>query len=599
MSEYRPPLDDIDFVLNHVAGFPEVAKLDGFQHLDPDTVRGILAEGGRFFAEVMAPLNRIGDQQGSVLEDGEVRTPEGFKEAYAQYVEAGWGGAHIPEEYGGGGLPYTVGIVLQEMFKTANMAFSLCPLLTQAAIEALIQHGDDEQRATYLQKLVTGEWSGTMCLTEPQAGSDVGALTTRAVRQDDGTYRITGTKIFITWGDHDLTENIVHLVLARTPDAAPGTKGISMFLVPKYLVNDDGTLGEKNDIAIVSIEHKLGIHASPTCVVSFGDSGEGAVGYLVGEEQQGMRYMFTMMNTARIGVGVEGLAITERAYQKAADYALERIQGREVGAPPTETTRIVRHPDVRRMLMTMRAYREALRALFYLTARYLDEERHADSAEARQAAGEMVALLTPITKAWATDVGVEMASIGIQIHGGMGYVEETGAAQYYRDIRIAPIYEGTNGIQAIDLVMRKLPMAGGEVAHRLVDAISETAERLQGVSALERFGMHLEDGVEAVDEGIQLILERMGTEPNDALSAATPFLRLFGTVIGGWLMGKAALAAHEQLEAGTGDADFLRRKLATARFYGEQIMPTAYGLIEAVESRSDALFEIPDEGLRV
>ncbi|HLT96659.1 MAG TPA: acyl-CoA dehydrogenase [Acidimicrobiia bacterium] len=599
MSEYRPPLDDIDFVLNHVAGFPEVAKLDGFQHLDPDTVRGILAEGGRFFAEVMAPLNRIGDQQGSVLEDGEVRTPEGFKEAYAQYVEAGWGGAHIPEEYGGGGLPYTVGIVLQEMFKTANMAFSLCPLLTQAAIEALIQHGDDEQRATYLQKLVTGEWSGTMCLTEPQAGSDVGALTTRAVRQDDGTYRITGTKIFITWGDHDLTENIVHLVLARTPDAAPGTKGISMFLVPKYLVNDDGTLGEKNDIAIVSIEHKLGIHASPTCVVSFGDSGEGAVGYLVGEEQQGMRYMFTMMNTARIGVGVEGLAITERAYQKAADYALERIQGREVGAPPTETTRIVRHPDVRRMLMTMRAYREALRALFYLTARYLDEERHADSAEARQAAGEMVALLTPITKAWATDVGVEMASIGIQIHGGMGYVEETGAAQYYRDIRIAPIYEGTNGIQAIDLVMRKLPMAGGEVAHRLVDAISETAERLQGVSALERFGMHLEDGVEAVDEGIQLILERMGTEPNDALSAATPFLRLFGTVIGGWLMGKAALAAHQQLEAGTGDADFLRRKLATARFYGEQIMPTAYGLIEAVESRSDALFEIPDEGLRV
>jgi len=599
MSEYRPPLDDIDFVLNHVAGFPEVAKLDGFQHLDPDTVRGILAEGGRFFAEVMAPLNRIGDQQGSVLEDGEVRTPEGFKEAYAQYVEAGWGGAHIPEEYGGGGLPYTVGIVLQEMFKTANMAFSLCPLLTQAAIEALIQHGDDEQRATYLQKLVTGEWSGTMCLTEPQAGSDVGALTTRAVRQDDGTYRITGTKIFITWGDHDLTENIVHLVLARTPDAAPGTKGISMFLVPKYLVNDDGTLGEKNDIAIVSIEHKLGIHASPTCVVSFGDSGEGAVGYLVGEEQQGMRYMFTMMNTARIGVGVEGLAITERAYQKAADYALERIQGREVGAPPTETTRIVRHPDVRRMLMTMRAYREALRALFYLTARYLDEERHADSAEARQAAGEMVALLTPITKAWATDVGVEMASIGIQIHGGMGYVEETGAAQYYRDIRIAPIYEGTNGIQAIDLVMRKLPMAGGEVAHRLVDAISETAERLQGVSALERFGMHLEDGVEAVDEGIQLILERMGTEPNDALSAATPFLRLFGTVIGGWLMGKAALAAHEQLEAETGDADFLRRKLATARFYGEQIMPTAYGLIEAVESRSDALFEIPDEGLRV
>ena len=598
MSEYRPPLEDIEFTLNHVADLPEVSKLDGFQHLDADTVSGILSEAGRFFAEVIAPLNWIGDQQGSTLdESGQVRTPDGFKEAYRKYVEAGWGGAHVAEEYGGGGLPYTVGIVLQEMFKSANMAFSLCPLLTQAAIEALIQHGDDEQRGIYLEKLVTGEWAGTMCLTEPHAGSDVGALSTKAVRQDDGTYRITGTKIFITWGDQDLTDNIVHLVLARTPDAAPGTKGISMFLVPKFLVNSDGSLGERNDIKIVSLEHKLGIHASPTCVVSFGDSGEGAVGYLVGEEQSGMRYMFTMMNTARIGVGVEGLAITERVYQQAVAYALERLQGREVGAPPTVSTPIVRHPDVRRMLMTIRAYREALRGLLYLTARYVDEERHAESADTREQATEMVALLTPITKAWSTDVGVEMASLGIQVHGGVGYVEETGAAQHYRDVRIAPIYEGTNGIQAIDLVMRKLPMGGGEVVQRLITQIAETAAQLRQSPALEDFSVCLEDGVEAVSEAVEVLLSRLQDRPNDALAGATPFLRLFGTVIGGWLLGKAALASEQQLAAGSGDSSFLEAKIATARFYGEQILPSALGLVDSVKATSEGLFTIPDADL--
>jgi 3-(methylthio)propanoyl-CoA dehydrogenase len=597
MSEYRPPLDDISFTLNHVAEFPAVAKLDGFQHLDPDTLDGILSEAGRFFAEVMAPLNRIGDQQGSVLENGGVVTPDGFKEAYAKYVEAGWGGAHIPEEHGGGGLPYSAGIVIQEMFKTANMAFSLCPLLTQAAIEALIEHGTDEQRAAYLEKLVTGEWAGTMCLTEPQAGSDVGALTSRADRQDDGTYRLTGTKIFITWGDQDLTDNVIHLVLARTPDAPPGTKGISMFIVPKFILDEAGNPGDRNDIKIVSLEHKMGIHASPTCVVSFGDSGEGAVAYLIGEEQSGMRYMFTMMNTARIGVGVEGLAITERAYQKAADYAREREQGREIGAPATESSAIVRHPDVRRMLMTMRAYREALRALIYLTARYVDEETGGETAEARQAAAEMVALLTPITKAWSTDVGVEMASMGIQVHGGMGFIEETGAAQFYRDSRIAPIYEGTNGIQAIDLVMRKLPMGSGEVVERLLADVRRVGERLSADDQLSRFGLHLEDGVEAVEEGVEVLLRRVGPSPNDALAGATPFLRLMGTVIGGWLMGRAALAAREQLEAGTGDKDFLEAKLATACFYGEQILPSALGLIEAVSADASLLFKIPDEAL--
>jgi alkylation response protein AidB-like acyl-CoA dehydrogenase len=597
-AEYRPPLDDINFTLNHVAELGSVSKLEGFQHVDPDTASGILAEAGRFFAEVIAPLNRIGDQQGSVLDkEGNVSTPDGFREAYTKYVEAGWGGAHVAEEHGGGGLPYTVGIVIQEMFKTANMAFSLCPLLTQAAIEALIQHGTDRQRADYLEKLVTGEWAGTMCLTEPHAGSDVGALSTKAERQDDGTYRLTGTKIFITWGDQDLTDNIIHLVLARTPDAPPSTKGISLFLVPKFILDDDGAPGARNDIKIVSLEHKVGIHASPTCVVSFGDSGEGATGYLIGEEQEGMRYMFTMMNTARIGVGVEGLAITERAYQQAAGYALERRQGREIGSSVIESSLIVRHPDVRRMLMTMRAYREALRGLIYATARFVDEERSAETPEAREAGAEMVALLTPITKAWTTDVGVEMASLGIQVHGGMGFVEETGAAQFYRDIRIAPIYEGTNGIQAIDLVMRKLPMAGGAVIERLVGMMRTVAERLSDDEELTRFGLHLGDGLEAVEEAVRVLTARIEQSPNDALAGASPFLRLLGTVAGGWLMGKAALAARDMLESGDGDADFLRAKIATARFYGEQILPSVIGLIEAVEAESDVLFAIPDHAL--
>ena len=586
------------FTLEHVADLSAVAKLNGFQHVDIDTTRGILTEAGRFFSEVIAPLNRVGDIEGSVLtEEGTVRTPEGFQEAYAKYVEAGWGGAHVTEEFGGGGLPYVLGIVVQEMFKTANLAFSLCPLLTQAAIEALVEHGTDEQRATYLDKLISGEWAGTMCLTEPHAGSDVGALSTKAVRQDDGTYEITGTKIFITWGDHDLTDNIIHLVLARTPDAPPGTKGISMFIVPKFLVNSDGSVSERNDVTTVSLEHKLGIHASPTCVLSFGEGGDGATGYLIGEESSGMRYMFTMMNTARIGVGVEGLATTERAYQQATDYALDRRQGRELGAPPTESSLIVRHPDVRRMLMTMRAYREALRSLIYWTARHVDEERHADSVDDRRRAGETVAFLTPITKAFCTDVGVDMASLGIQVHGGMGYIEETGAAQFYRDARIAPIYEGTNGIQAVDLVMRKLPIAGGELVEEIIEDMRGIATRLSSHEVLADFGVHLEDGCEAVEEATEILLERLAEEPQEALAAATPYLRLAGTVICGSLMGKAALAAAAALDSGSGDRDFLEGKLATARFYGEHLMPSVFGLIETITSDSTLLFAIPDASL--
>jgi len=592
MSTYIPPLDDIDFILNHVLDLSEISKLNGFQHADPNTVRDLLAEAGRMFTEVIAPLDRVGDTQGSVLQaDGTVKTPDGFKEAYRTFVEAGWAGAHVPEQYGGGGLPYSVGIILQEMFKTANMAFSLCPMLTHAAIESLIQHGSEEQRQKYLSNLVHGEWTGTMCLTEPHAGSDVGALSTKAVRQDDGTYRITGQKIFITWGDQDLTENIIHLVLARTPGSAPGTKGISMFIVPKFLVNDDGTLGERNDLRVVSLEHKLGIHASPTCVMSFGDSGDGAVGYLIGEEQQGMRYMFTMMNTARIGVGIEGVAVGERAYQRALSYAKERKQGRSVGKPPSESSYIIEHPDVRRMLMTMKTYVEATRRLLYTTANYVDRERHSETEEERKRASELVALLTPVTKAWCTDIGVEVASLGIQVHGGMGYIEETGAAQHYRDARIAPIYEGTNGIQAIDLVLRKLPMRDGDVVREFLASVQSTVDEVGSVEGLEDIGDHLSEALGALTEATAWLGQRLASgEYNEALAGATPYLRLFGMVTGGWLMARSALAANRDQES----RDASLAKIATARFYCSQLMPQANGLVSAISAGSDILFEIDD-----
>jgi 3-(methylthio)propanoyl-CoA dehydrogenase len=594
MPEYVAPLKDIDFALNQVAGLAEVAKLDGFQHADPDTVSGLLAEAARFFSEVMSPLNRAGDVVGSRLQpDGSVKTPDGFPAAYRKYVDAGWGGGHLPEAWGGGGLPYTVGIVLQEMFKSANMAFALAPMLTQAAIEALLQHGSEEQRATYLEKLVSGEWSGTMCLTEPHAGSDVGALSSRAVRQADGSYRITGQKIFITWGDHDLTDNVLHLVLAKTPDAAPGTKGISMFIVPKYLLDADGNPDERNDVKVVSLEHKLGIHASPTCVVAFGDEGKGAIGYLLGDEQQGMRYMFTMMNSARIGVGIEGLAMGERAYQASLAYAVERRQGRAIGADPTESSPIIDHPDVRRMLMTMRAYNEAMRCLLYTAAAGVDHEHHADDEDLRRRAGERVALLTPITKAWCTDLGVELTSLGIQVHGGMGYVEETGVAQHYRDARIAPIYEGTNGIQAIDLVLRKLPLREGAVLAEFLSEIGGTAAAMEGIDELDTFRTHLREGVSALSDASAWLGARIAAgEYDDALAGATPYLRLFGNVTGGWLMARSALAALRLLESGSGDAAWLQAKVATCRFYGEQLLPSAFGLVPSITAGAAPLFEI-------
>jgi 3-(methylthio)propanoyl-CoA dehydrogenase len=585
---YRVPLEDIDFVLNHVVDLPAVAKLNGFQHADPETVRGLLAEASRFFQDVIAPLNRIGDQQGSrLLEDGTVRTPDGFRQAYAKFVEAGWGGAHVSEEWGGGGLPYTVGIVIQEMFKTANMAFALCPLLTHSGIEALREHGSPEQQATYLEKLVTGAWTGTMCLTEPHAGSDVGALSTRAEPQDDGSYRLFGQKIFITWGDHDLTENIIHLVLARTPGSPPGTKGISMFIVPKFVLDAEGRPGVRNDFKVVSLEHKLGIHASPTCVLALGDGGEGAVGYLIGEEHEGMRYMFTMMNTARLGVGLEGLAIGERAYQKALAFARERRQGRAVGEATAESALIIEHPDVRRMLTTMKANNEAMRCLFYTAARIADFSHHAESSEERERNSDLLSLLTPIAKAWPTDLGVEMASLGLQVHGGMGFVEETGAAQFYRDARIAPIYEGTNGIQAIDLVTRKLPISNGDVALALIKEIADAAANAP--RELADLAAPLSEAAAALRLATRGLLDSLGRDPNDALAGATPYLRMFGTVLGGWFHLRSAIAASELLAKGEGDEAFLGSRVGLAWFYCRQLLPSAPALIDAVLAPVDDL----------
>jgi alkylation response protein AidB-like acyl-CoA dehydrogenase len=582
MPEYAPPLGDIRFVLRHVVDVAALAKLDVFAHADPATVDAVIEESGKFMAEVLAPLNRIGDTTGSRLTpDGSVVTPPGFREAYARYVEAGWGAIPFDPEFGGGGFPWLVTIVMQEMLTSANMSFSLCPLLTQGAIDMLAHHGSPEQQASYLGRMVTGEWTGTMNLTEPEAGSDVGALRTRASQAEDGTWRITGQKIFITYGEHDLADNIVHLVLARVPGAPPGTRGISCFIVPKYLVKEDGTIGSRNDVRCVSLEHKMGIHASPTCVMSYGDSG-GAVGYLIGEPNAGMRYMFTLMNTARLSVGVEGIAIAERAYQQAVAFARERKQGRAVGAPAAESSPIIDHPDVRRMLLTMRAYTLAMRRLIYLNAESVDLARRHPDAEVRESRQELVELLTPVSKAWCTDVGFDMASLAVQVHGGMGYIEETGVAQLLRDSRIAPIYEGTNGIQAIDLVTRKVPMRGGAAVRGLLASMhAEMATLIAPELAPIRDRVVL--GVDALAVATEWLLEHGARDPAAALAGAAPYLRMFGLVTGGWLMARSAAAALQH------GPDQL---IATARFYAEQLLPEAGALVGAVTAGAEALYAV-------
>lgn len=579
---------DVEFAMNQVADLEGLSQLEGFEHADPETMSGLLEEAARFFSEVISPLNRSGDVEGSRLEKGQVVTPEGFKEAYAKFVESGWPGAHLPEEWGGGGLPYLVGVALQEFSKSANMSFSLCAMLTQGGIEALTKLGTPEQQETYLEKLVTGEWTGTMNLTEPQAGSDVGALTTRAEPQEDGTYRLFGQKIFITWGDQDFTENVIHLVLARTPDSPPGSRGISMFIVPRNLLDADGNPGEPNDLRVVSLEHKLGIHASPTCAMSFGENGDGATGYILGEEGDGMRNMFIMMNAARIGVGIDGLAIGEGAYQKALAFAQERQQGRLPGQSATESVAIIDHPDVRRMLLTMKSYNEAMRRLVYVVAQGVDLERRGPDEDTRRTATDRVALLTPIVKAWCTDLGVELASLGIQVHGGMGYIEETGAAQYLRDSRIAPIYEGTNGIQAIDLVTRKLPMGNGAVIGSLLDDMATTIKQLESHKDLDSTRLNLEDGVEALKMASEHLLSALPDDPNQALAGATPYLTLAGTVIGGWLMARSILAAKDLMSENSGDV-WLATKVTTGRFYCEQLLPRSFGYLDAVKGDQEVL----------
>ena len=592
-----PPLADIRFVLDHLVDIEGLCALDAFAHVDPATLHGVLEESGRFFADVVAPLYRPADASGgSRWQDGEVHTPDGYPDAYGAYVEAGWNAVPFPEAYGGGGFPWITAIAMQEMLTSADLSFSMAPLLTQGAIDMLLHYGSEEQKEVYLPKMVTGEWSGTMNLTEPQAGSDVGALRTRAVPVDDGSYRITGTKIFITFGEHDLTDQIVHLVLARIPDAPPGTKGISCFIVPKYLLNEDGSLGERNDVRCASVEHKMGIKASPTCVLNYGDEG-GAVGYLIGEEHQGMRYMFKMMNSARLSVGVQGLALGERAYQQALAYALERKQGRAPGAPAGEQSLIVEHPDVRRMLLTMRASNEAMRALLYTNGVAFDRAAHHPDEGQRDKAQALADLLTPMTKGWCTDLGVELTSLNIQVHGGMGFIEETGAAQLYRDSRIPPIYEGTNGIQAMDLVGRKLPMEGGAVVQDHLAQIRETSGNLS--DGLADVGKSLEEALGALEEATTWLFENGLANPLDALAGATPYLRLASVVTAGWLMAKQAETASRLATEAPSDSErgYYEAKVATARFFCTQLLPQARGLVPAVTAGSSALFHLTPSAL--
>jgi 3-(methylsulfanyl)propanoyl-CoA dehydrogenase len=585
MTAYAPPLDDIRFVLHHLVDLEGLGRLPGLESATPDLVDQILDEAGRFAVNELAPLNEVGDRQPARLENGVVRTPDGFKEAYEKFVEGGWHGLQLPTEWGGQGLPWTVATAVWEMWNSANLAFCLCPILTQAGVELLLRHGTEDQRARYLPKLVSGEWTGTMCLTEPQAGSDVGALRTRAVPEGDH-YRIYGTKIFITYGDHDLTENTIHMVLARTPDAPAGTRGISLFLIPKFLVEDDGALGARNDLRCVSLEHKLGIHGSPTCVMSFGDR-QGAVGWLVGQEQGGMQAMFTMMNNARLSVGLEGLALAERAYQGALAYARERVQGRRRNGGAEAPARIIEHPDVRRMLVTMKVQIEAMRALAYSAAAALDRSlREPDPARRAEAEGRL-ALLIPLVKAWCTDLGFEIASSALQVHGGMGYIEETGIAQHLRDARIAMIYEGTNGIQALDLVGRKLQQAEGQLPWSLF------AELRRDLGALADTG---DDGLTAslaaaqdeLEEATRWLQATHGNDPDAAAAGATPYLRMLATTLGGFLLTRSALAA------GRIGHPLASAKLAGARFYASQLLPPAAALRSAVMAGSAPLGAVLD-----
>ncbi len=594
MSEYTAPVRDMQFVINELCEFDALTGLPGFEELESDLVGAVLEEAGKFASEVLGPLNEVGDQQGSRLVDAAVQTPEGWKDAYKQFSDGGWCSIGFDQAYGGQGLPWLVGTAVAEMWNGANMAFALCPMLTQGAVEALMQHGSDAQKALYLTRLVSGEWAGTMNLTESQAGSDLSAVRTKAVAKGDH-YLLSGQKIFITYGEHDLTDNIIHMVLARTPDAPEGTRGISLFLVPKFTVDADGKLLERNDVRCVSLEHKMGIHASPTAVLSYGDNG-GAVGYLVGEENRGLQYMFTMMNVARHAVGLEGVGLAERAFQRALDYAKQRIQGRALSGSGTESVAIIQHPDVRRMLMTMKAHVEAMRAITYVDAAALDvSQRHPDPQERKRYLA-LFDLLTPIVKGHCTEMAVEMASLGVQVHGGMGYIEETGAAQHLRDARITPIYEGTTGIQAGDLVGRKLSRDGGITARAVIGTMKGVATQLEstGESELVAIGGSLGRAVSALNESTDWLLAAGARDPALPAAAAVHYLKLWGIVAGGWQLARAALAARRCLDAGTDDETFYRSKIETAGFYATQVLPESAGLNDIISYGSVAVTEISE-----
>jgi 3-(methylsulfanyl)propanoyl-CoA dehydrogenase len=582
---YRAPVADIVFALRNAAGFGPALAQGLYGDLADDVVEAVLAEAGKFADDILSPLNAIGDRDGARFEDGVVTTAPGWKQAYRAWAQAGWNALAAPAQWGGQDLPHALNAACIEMWNSAAMAFGLGPVLTMAAVDALAAHGSEELKRAYLPKLVSGEWMGTMQLTEPQAGSDVGALRTKAERAADGSYRITGQKIFITYGEHDLTDNIIHMVLARLPDAPPGTKGISLFLIPKFLLNPDGSPGQRNDARAHSIEHKLGIHASPTCTMVYGDHG-GATGFLVGEENRGMACMFTMMNQARLSVALQGVAIAERATQQALAYARERKQGRATGVE-SGSSPIIAHPDVKRMLLTMRALTRAARALCYATAVALDRAQRSPDEAARKAAHERASLLTPVAKAFSTDIGSEVASLGVQVHGGMGYIEETGAAQHYRDARIAAIYEGTNGIQAIDLVTRKLPLAGGATVTAYIGELKRTVEAVNATNdaAFGWTGVRLQDAVDALERATHWLLGSQRNDLDAALAGATPYLRLFALAAGGALLAEEALAAMRL----TGNGADAAGRTAIARFFAENLAVQAASLERTVVEAADSV----------
>ena len=591
MSEYLAPLKDIRFVMQDLAGLDQIASLPGFEEATPDVVDAILDEAAKFAGGILSPLNQAGDQDGARWKDTVVTTTPGFKEAYRQFVDNGWNALGCDPEFGGQGLPRLLATAVSEMWKASNHAFSLCPMLTQGAIEALMIAGSDEQKAAYLPNLVSGEWAGTMNLTEPSAGSDLAAVRSRAEPVGDGTYRIFGQKIFITYGEHDMTENIIHLVLARTPGAPDGVKGISLFVVPKFMLTADGQPGERNDVYCVSIEHKLGINGSPTAVLAFGDHG-GAIGTLVGEENRGLEYMFIMMNAARFNVGLEGLGDAERAYQRAVGYARERVQGTEVGVRGGPKVPIIRHPDVRRMLMSMRARIEAMRALAYVTAAALDSAHQAPDGGERARAQAFADLMIPVVKGWSTESSVDIASLGVQVHGGMGYIEETGAAQHLRDARITTIYEGTTAIQANDLIGRKIAREQGATINAVIGEMRTAAAGLDG--DLATVGSRQLAAVDALERAVFWIVANFSGDPKAVHAGAVPFLHLFGIVAGGWQMGRAAVIARTRIAAGDGDP-FWAAKLATTRFFADHFLTQADGLAESVIGGATGALEMADD----